>query len=165
MKKDQAAETIKKEKIGIFDGAGNEIDAAVDAAETLFSTIPEIEESLVIDKRVIDQGGYRLVKSVDVREEVVDEPLTNHTVHVERRPVGRLLPTMEAPASRQEGDTLILSIVEEVLVTEKRLMLKEELRITRRASVVHHPRTFSLRSESIAIEQLAPAIPPPDETL
>lgn len=127
--------------------------------------VPVIEESLVVDKRVVDQGGYRIVKSVDVREEVVDEPLVAHTVDVERRVIGRLLPSMEVPAPRQEGDTWIVSVVEEVLVTEKRLMLKEELHIRRTESVTHHSQTFSLRSENVAIERLEPGVPPVDRKL
>lgn len=127
--------------------------------------VPVIEESLVVDKRVVDQGGYRIVKSVDVREEVVDEPLVAHTVDVERRIIGRLLPSMEVPASRQEGNTWIVSVVEEVLVTEKRLMLKEELHIRRTESVTRHPQTFSLRSESVTIERLEPGVPPVSEKL
>jgi stress response protein YsnF len=127
--------------------------------------VPVIKESLVVDKRVVDQGGYRIVKSVDVREEVVDEPLVAYTVNVERRVIGRLLPSMEVPASRQEGDTWIVSVVEEVLVTEKRLMLKEELHIRRTESVTHHSQTFSLRSENVAIERLEPGVPPVDRKL
>lgn len=127
--------------------------------------IPVIKESLVVDRRVVDQGGFRIVKSVDVRDEVVDEPLVAHTVDVERRIIGRLLPSMEVPASRQEGDTWIVSVVEEVLVTEKRLMLKEELHIRRTESVTRHPQTFSLRSENVAIERLEPGVPPVSEKL
>lgn len=137
-------------------------DLMTSASERL--VVPLIEESLVVDKRVISQGGYRIVKRMEVREEVVDEPLLAHTVHVERRAIGRLLPSMEAPASHQEGDTLIVSIVEEVLVTEKRLMLKEELHITRTETVAHHPQKFSLRSEDVVIEQLEPGALPTSET-
>ena len=127
--------------------------------------VPVIEESLVVDKRVVDQGGYRIVKSVDVREEVVDEPLVAHTVDVERRVIGRLLPSMEVPASRQEGDTWIVSVVEEVLVTEKRLMLKEELHIRHTESTTHHLQKFSLHSENVAVEPLEPGVPPVNEKL
>ena len=143
---------------------GTSISQATTSIETTL-VVPVIEESLVVDKRVVDQGGYRIVKSVDVREEVVDEPLVAHTVDVERRIIGRLLPSMEVPASRQEGDTWIVSVVEEVLVTEKRLMLKEELHIRRTESVTRHPQTFSLRSENVAIERLEPGVPPVSEKL
>lgn len=137
-------------------------DAQADVAplRTTTHVVPVVEESLTVGKRTVDQGGYRVVKTVRSRDEVVDEPLVTHTVHVERRPIGRLLPSMEAPASRQEGDTLIIPVVEEVLVTEKRLMLKEELHIIRTDAVVHRPVTFSLRSEDVAIERLEPGVPP-----
>jgi stress response protein YsnF len=127
--------------------------------------VPVIEESLVVDKRVVDQGGYRIVKSVDVREEVVDEALVAHTVNVERRVIGRLLPSMEVPASRQEGDTWIVPVVEEVLVTEKRLMLKEELHIRRTESTTRHLQKFSLRSENVAVEPLEPGVLPVNKKL
>ena len=143
---------------------GTSISQATTSIETRL-VVPVIEESLVVDKRVVDQGGYRIVKSVDVREEVVDEPLVTHTIDVERRIIGRLLPSMEVPASRQEGDTWIVSVVEEVLVTEKRLMLKEELHIRRTESVTHQSQTFSLRSENVAIERLEPGVPPVDRKL
>jgi stress response protein YsnF len=118
------------------------------------AAMPIIEESLIVGKRTVDRGGYRIVKTVNVREEWVDEPLISQTQHVERRPIGRLLPTMEPPAARQEGDTLIISIVEEVLVTEKRLMLKEELHIRQVNSVVRNPTKHSLRSEEVIVTQL-----------
>jgi len=124
------------------------------------AVVPVIEESLEVGKRTVDQGGYRIVKTVSVREEWVDEPLLSQTSHVERRPIGRLLPTLDAPVSRQEGDTLIISIVEEVLVTETRLMLKEEIHIKQVDSVVRNPMKFSLRSEDVVITQLAPGVLP-----
>ncbi|RZI60076.1 MAG: DUF2382 domain-containing protein [Pseudomonas sp.] len=122
--------------------------------------VPLIEERLVVAKRVVDQGGYRIVKNIHVREEVVDEPLSSQSVRVERRPVGQLLTSMEVPAPRQEGDTLIISVVEEVLVTEKRLLLKEELHITQTDAITRNPVTYSLRSEDVAIERLEPGIAP-----
>ncbi len=129
---------------------------------TVQAVIPVIQESLVVDKRTVDKGGYRIFKTVSVREEWVDEPLISQTQHVERRPVGRLLPTLDCPPSRQEGDTLIVSVVEEVLVTEKRLMLKEELHIRQVHSVVREPVKYSLRSEEVVITQLDPgALPDP----
>ncbi|RZI54312.1 MAG: DUF2382 domain-containing protein, partial [Pseudomonas sp.] len=87
-----------------------------------------------------------------------------------RRAIGQLLTSMDIPAPRQEGDTLIISVVEEVLVAEKRLFLKEELHITQtdavtRNAVTRNPVTYSLRSEDVTIERLEPGIPPVARTL
>ena len=60
---------------------------------------------------------------------------------------------------RQEGDTLIVPVLEEVLVVEKRLLLKEEVRITRTRTEVHSPQAVTLRSEEAVIEEIAPENP------
>ena len=87
----------------------------------------------------------------------MDEPLLRESVQVERVPINRLV--AEAPASRQEGDTLVVPILEEVLVVEKRLMLMEEVRITRTRTEVHEPQTVTLRSEEAVIEGIIPDAP------
>jgi stress response protein YsnF len=49
---------------------------------------------------------------------------------------------------------MIVPILEEVLVVEKRLMLKEELHISRRRVEVHKPQHITLRSEEVIIERI-----------
>lgn len=58
------------------------------------------------------------------------DPLFREDCDVQRVEVKRII---DKPAEiRQEGDTLIIPLMEEVLVVEKRLMLREELHIKRR---------------------------------
>ena len=57
---------------------------------------------------------------------------------VRRVPVNRIV--SEAPQTRQEGEVTIVPIVEEVLVVEKRLLLKEEIHIVRKRAPVREPR-------------------------
>jgi uncharacterized protein (TIGR02271 family) len=123
-------------------------------ADGISRTVPVIEEQVHIQKHLVDQGGYRLSKKVSIRHETVDEPLVAHSVQIERHAVGRLLPTMESPPARREGATMIFSVVEEVLVTEKRLMLKEEIHVTQTETTVHRPVNVALRSEEVLIEPL-----------
>jgi hypothetical protein len=57
---------------------------------------------------------------------------------IEHVPVGRIL---DAPVpQRQEGDTLVLPVIEEVLVYRRKLYLREEIRITRRKKPVDEVR-------------------------
>ena len=116
--------------------------------------IPVIEQSLDIAKRVVAHGGYRVTKRVDAVEHVVDEALRRQTVHIERVPIGRLLDGLTPPSSRQEGDTIVVPVVKEVLVTEKRLMLVEEVRVRRVDAEDRDPQTFVLNEESIVIERV-----------
>jgi len=50
--------------------------------------------------------------------------------------------------------SLIVSIMEEVLVIEKRLVLKEELYIRKRRVETHRPQQVILRSEEVCVERL-----------
>jgi len=112
------------------------------------------EESLAVGKREIVTGLVRLQKTVREHEETVDEPLLREQVNVERVAINQLV---DGPiAVRQDGDTMIIPVLEEVLVIEKRLMLKEELRVTVQRTTVHDPQTVTLRTEEINIERIDP---------
>ena len=49
---------------------------------------------------------------------------------------------------------MIVSLLEEVLVVEKRLMLKEELHITKEEVETYKPQRVSLRTEEAIIERV-----------
>jgi stress response protein YsnF len=49
---------------------------------------------------------------------------------------------------------MIVSIMEEVLVVEKRLLVKEELHIRKQRVETHHPQQITLRSEEALVERL-----------
>jgi len=116
--------------------------------------VPVVVEEVDIRKRRWDTGGVRVHVAVREREETVDEPLIRQEVQVERVPINR--PVDRPPAPRQEGNVTILPVVEEVLVVEKRLMLKEEVRITKRQFEAHEPQKVILRSEEPQIEPVRP---------
>lgn len=117
--------------------------------------IPVIEETLDVQKRRVETGGVRITKVVHEREEVVDEPLFREEVSVERVALNRVL---DGPVPvRYEGEVTIIPLVEEVLVVEKRLMLKEELRITRRRVAEHKPQQITLRREEVILERITPS--------
>lgn len=71
-----------------------------------------------------------------------DEQLFGEDVSVERVPVNRIL---DGPIeTRHEGDTTIIPVIEEVLTVQKRLFLREEVRITRRRTPIKEPRRILL---------------------
>jgi stress response protein YsnF len=71
---------------------------------------------------------------VHTRVALVPGELTGEAGHdevtSERSPLGR--PVDSVPAPWQDGDTLVVPMVDDVIVTETRLLLREEVRITRR---------------------------------
>ena len=113
-----------------------------------------IREELQVGKRVIDTGrGIRVHSQVVERTEVVDEPLQEDVLELTRVPVGRMIDDDAMPAPRQEGETLIVPELEEVLVVERRLRVKEELHITRHKREVHAPQSVVLKSQQVTIER------------
>ncbi len=114
--------------------------------------IPIVEEKLHVGKQTVETGITRVRKIVREREEVIDEPLLRHEAYVSRVPINRYVE--QAPSMRQEADTIIVPVVEEVLYVEKRLLLKEELRITRKSSTVREPQRVVLRGEEAVVEHV-----------
>src|SRR5690242_20076424 len=94
-------------------------------------TVPLRGETVTVRKQPVTTGSVRLHKTVRERMVHIDEPLVDHGVVIDRRPVGRFIDGVVAP--RREGDTLVIPVLEEVLVT--RLRLVEEVRIRLRRSV------------------------------
>ncbi len=114
--------------------------------------IPVLREEAVVRTREVEGGGVRVHKTVTEREEVVQQPLYHEQVDVERVTIGRVVDVM--PEVREEGDTLIIPVLEEVLVVEKRLVLKEELRITKRRRQETEEARVALREEQVRVERV-----------
>jgi uncharacterized protein (TIGR02271 family) len=117
----------------------------------LVEVIPVIQETIRVEKREFESGRVVVHKTVVERDEDVEILLRQQDLNVERVPIGRVV--QEAPQTRQEGDTLIVPILEEVLVVEKRLVLKEELHIRKQSSERTEHQTVRLRSEQVDIQQ------------
>ncbi len=124
----------------------------LDQEEALTSKIALVEERLKIDVRQVETGTVQVYKKV-VSEEVTQEvPVVSEEIQVEHKPINQYVES--APAVRVEGDTTIISVVKEVLVVEKRLMLVEELHITKTQIASTTTVTETLRKETIEINRL-----------
>ncbi len=124
-----------------------------DLADGAVLTVPVVQEEMRVGVRTVDTGGVRIHKTVHEHPHNIDEALLRDAVDVKRVVIDKIVSLSEAPQSRQEGDTLIVPILEEVLVVEKRLRIKEEIHITRSQRTEHHSETVILRSEQVTIER------------
>ena len=114
--------------------------------------VPVLVEELDVQKRLVETGKVRITKVVHERETLVDEPLFHDKVAITRVPMQRVV---DGPVPvREENGTTIISIVEEVLVVEKRLMLREEIHIRKQRIETHQPQHITLRSEEVRIERV-----------
>ncbi|MBO0934871.1 YsnF/AvaK domain-containing protein [Fibrella aquatilis] len=131
----------------------------VEAPSTL--VIPVIDEQLLVSKELVETGQVRVSKHVDEQTQTVETPVWHEVVDVQRILINRVVDTM--PLSRQEGDTLILPVVREEVVTSIRFVLVEEVHITRRQEQHLDQQTVTLRSEHITVDRsTTPASPETD---
>jgi len=110
-------------------------------------------EKLDVDKRVRETGRVTVSTVTHTRDQLVEELLSNERVEIEHLVVDRMVDEM--PAVREEGDTIIIPIVEEVVIVERRLMLRKEVRITRVRSTHHYHEVVQLRSEEAVVSRTA----------
>ena len=114
--------------------------------------VPVVEETVTVDKR---RNVTSIVRARTVTHEnlvTVDEPMLSEQVDIERVPIDRFV---DAPLPvRQEGETTIIPVVEEVVVVEKRLKLVEEVRLTKRQTIKHKPQTIAARRQEVIVDRL-----------
>ena len=112
-------------------------------------------EELTVGKESAETGRVRVSKQTLTREVAVDEDLLKESAEVEIIPIGRQI--FETPAVRHEGETLVLPIVEEVIHIERRLILKEEIRITRRKTTEQFHDRVTLRYQEAVVTRVQSA--------
>jgi uncharacterized protein (TIGR02271 family) len=111
--------------------------------------IPVVEEIATVQKRAVEAGTVEIRKTVHERTEVIDIPLHSEEVEIERVNVNRIVD--EPVQVRHEGDTMIIPLLEEVLVVEKKLVLREEVHVKRVRKEVHESREVTLREERVEV--------------
>jgi uncharacterized protein (TIGR02271 family) len=124
--------------------------------------VPVVAEQLAVGTRTVDTGrGVRVHKTVVEQPVTIDERLARDEVEVRHVPVDRIVALEEAPANRYEGDTLIVPVLEEVLVVERRVRIKEELHITRIRREEQYQEEVTLRAEQVRVERFDESGTPP----
>lgn len=114
--------------------------------------VPVIEEELVTGTRSVKTGSVRIRKKVERIRKNIEIPAISDVVKVSRVPVNR--PVEAIPDIRQEGDVLIVPVVEEQILVKKRLVLKEEIHIVRRKVETRSAKSVVLGREHATIERL-----------
>ena len=113
------------------------------------ASIPVVEEELKVDRREVETGRVRVRTVPEERTVVASERLLRSDVAVERVPMDEEIEAL--PPVREDGETIIVPVVEERLV--KRLFLVEEVRLTRRASSEQFEQPVKLRAQRVEIER------------
>lgn len=125
------------------------------------TVIPLAEERVTISKREVEIGQVRVALSTETETVLARETLHGRRIEVERVPVNRTLSEGEAPPqSREEGDTLVVPVVEEVAVVVKRLVLREEVRLRLVHTETPFEEAVSVRRQHAVVERVGQDIDP-----
>lgn len=114
--------------------------------------IARAEEEVRLDKRMVTTGKVRVRTIVDVETELAKATLDGETVDITRVPIDRIVD--QAPGIRVEDNVTIIPVLEEVLIVEKRLVLKEEVHIRKLATTEDVEIPVELRKQHAVIERL-----------
>jgi len=113
--------------------------------------IPVVGERLVANTNWAEAGALEINKSVNTLVQELDVPVRYEEAVVERVAVNRVLNDGEIPATRQDGDTLVVPIVHEEIVVVKRRVLVEELRVTKSVQTRTEHVSEQVRQEEVNI--------------
>ncbi|WP_239020962.1 YsnF/AvaK domain-containing protein [Pontibacter arcticus] len=114
-------------------------------------TIPVIEEQISIDKEVVESATVNISKNVREEEVLVDIPTTHEEVDVKRVQVNQYVDAV--PGVRHEGETMIIPVVREVLVVEKKLMVVEEIHVTKQRIQSNETQRITVLKEEVQINR------------
>lgn len=126
--------------------------AKEDIKDESSGVIPVIEEHVEVGKKVIEKAKVRLSKRVNESVESYDVPLTEEEIVVKRVQKNELVDTAPA-AVRYEGDVMIIPVLKEVAVIEKRIMLVEEIHVAKYKYDKTETRRVVVRKEEVNVER------------
>ena len=115
------------------------------------TVIPVVQEQATVGKEEIETAKVWIQKKVTEVEKNVNIPLLQEGYEVERVPINQYVDSY--PQVREDGNTIIIPVVREVLVVEKRLELVEEVHVVKRKTTVDHRETFTLKKEEVNVER------------
>jgi uncharacterized protein (TIGR02271 family) len=86
----------------------------------------------------------------------VEAPVMREQVVIERVPVDREVDRDDPPGTREENGVLVIPVLEEVVVVERRLILREELHVLRVRDESRVVQDVPLAEERVVVERVDP---------
>ena len=122
------------------------------SASTPRETVPVVEERLRLGKDIDEVGAVRVRVETDVTQAECELSGTQDEIEVRRVAVNAVVDARREPWL--EDGAIVVPVYEEIV--ERRLVLKEEIRLVRRRTTVHERRTVPLRRERAVVERRQP---------
>lgn len=114
--------------------------------------VPVVREQVDAEAVPIEKGGVRVTKRVETHDEILEQELRRGRAEIRRVKADRVVDGPQQP--RQEGGTLIIPVVSEVLVVTKQWVLTEEIHVTRIEEMERVEQTVAVNQEVAEVERL-----------
>lgn len=116
--------------------------------------IPVIQEHLTVEKEIVEASKVHVHTKITEEEATVNVPIISEQYEVKRVPVNKVFNI--APSVRYEGDVLIVPVIEEVVVVEKRYKVVEEVHLIKHTIETPFMQQVTLRKEDVQVERIKP---------
>lgn len=145
-----------RETVRSASSASAEVTETLDQREVV---VPVIEERLDITKRPVELGEVVINREIIEQEQTVPVEVAHEEVRIERRAATREATADDLRMAAGEGlallgerESIIIPLIEEVVEVRKRMMVREELVITKLRVTERHEVTETVRRVEPRIE-------------
>lgn len=114
-------------------------------------TLPLVEEQAEIVKHRHVEAKVQVSRTTHIRQEELSSELMQEEVHIKHVPLNRRLADEDIPKMRQEGDVLIIPVIEEEVEIVRRKVLKEEIHILKNTTSEKYTQEVTLRHQEVTI--------------
>ena len=128
-------------------------DGGTAANKTDSNTLQLFAEEAQVSRRTVETARVRVARVTHTRDHLVDELLARTDVEVERIPIGRVIDAI--PPVKGDADDMVIPIVEETVVVERKLVLKEELHIRHKRTTERYQETVKLRHQTAEVTRIS----------
>jgi uncharacterized protein (TIGR02271 family) len=141
--------------MNILNDSSDQESITPDSNQNLRSSmvIPIVEEHLHIGTEIIETGKVHVSKKVIEEPYDVELPVFKEEVLVEKKTINEYVEG-DVPGIRLDGDTTIIPVLKEVII--KKILLVEEIHITKRKIENTVPVHEVLRKEEVTVERSRP---------
>ena len=115
--------------------------------------ISVVHEHAVVRKEMVETGKVHIRKRVTEEVVSVNLPVINETYQVEHVPVEKKILDTPPPALRYEGNKMIIPVLREITVVQKKYEVIEELHITRHSEETPLMQEITLLKEHVQVER------------
>jgi uncharacterized protein (TIGR02271 family) len=110
-----------------------------------------LKERALIQKNIVEKAKVHIEKKVHHTEETIHIPVVSEEVEIKKIAVNQYVETV--PPVRYEGDTIVIPAIKEILIVEKKLLLVEEVYVTKHTNTTSEEKNVMLREEEIIVER------------